>query len=110
MEGKVSTASRVARPGPLWTNDTVKILSPPRLLLPGSTRVPLPRSDVAAAVMEAEADLFQIAVRIRGHNPGSQLQAPNSGHCTTHSDCIGSDVIPKLIEATLAEGRERENL
>lgn len=63
----------------------------------------LPSSCVAAAVVEAEVDLFQIAVQIHGHNHGSQLQAPNSGRHTTHSDCIGLDVIQKLIKATLGE-------
>lgn len=33
------------------------------------------------------------------------LQAPNSSCHTAHSDCIGSDVIQKLMEATL--GREK---
>lgn len=33
----------------------------------------LPSSCVAGAVAEAEADLFQIAVQIHGHNHGSQL-------------------------------------
>lgn len=33
------------------------------------------------------------------------LQASNSGRHTTHSDCIGSDVTQKLIEATLGEGK-----
>lgn len=37
------------------------------------------------------------------------LQAPNSSCHTTHSDCIGSDVIQKLIEATLGGG-ERASL
>lgn len=32
-----------------------------------------PSSCVAGAVAEAEADLFQIAVQIHGHNHGSQL-------------------------------------
>lgn len=33
----------------------------------------LPSSCVAGAVAEAEADLFQIAVQVHGHNHGSQL-------------------------------------
>ena len=34
------------------------------------------------------------------------LQAPNSGCHTTHSDCIGSDVIQKLFEASLGGGEK----
>lgn len=33
------------------------------------------------------------------------LQAPNSSRHTTHSDSIGSDVIQKLMEATLGRGK-----
>lgn len=40
------------------------------------------RSNVAA-VVEAEADLFQIAVQIHGHNHGSQLVGREQGEMRT---------------------------
>lgn len=42
-----------------------------------SAMVPLPSSDVAAAMMEAEVDLFQMAVQVHGYNHGSQLVGGN---------------------------------
>lgn len=51
-----------------------------------SVMVPLPSSRVAAAMAEAEVNLFQMAVQIHGYNHGSQLQGPNSEGHTTHSD------------------------
>lgn len=51
-----------------------------------SVMMTLPSSHVAAAMAEAEVNLFQMAIQVHGYNHGSQLQSPNSEGHTTHSD------------------------